>query len=68
MTGKKVDVSHDITQLAMFMNARDVNEHGTANWEQLDHKGREEYEKDARLFLSACIHLGWAKAEALVEP
>lgn len=63
---KPVDISRDIEQLAMFMNGRDVIEHGTAKWEQLDHAGREEYEKDARLFISALLRLGWAK-QAVVE-
>lgn len=62
---KPVDLTHDIEQLALFMNARDVAEHGTAKWDQLDHAGREEYQKDARLILSAILHLGWVKRSAV---
>lgn len=58
---KAVDVTRDVEQLAMFMNARDNAESGTVLWDQLDHAGREEYTKEAMSFVSAMVRLGWRK-------
>lgn len=49
-----------IAQLALFMNARDNGESGTALWETLDRAGQESYLRDAAAIVSAMTHLGWA--------
>lgn len=50
---------HSTGQLALYMNARDVREYGTAAWDGLDLAGQEAYLKDATAFVAAMKALGW---------
>ncbi|WP_350351900.1 hypothetical protein ABS642_00875 [Microbacterium sp. A8/3-1] len=51
--------THSTEQLALFMNARDVRDYGTAAWADLDLAGQEAYLTDAAAFVSAMKALGW---------
>lgn len=50
---------HSTKQLALFMNARDVRDYGTAAWDNLDLAGQEAYLTDAAAFVSAIKAIGW---------
>lgn len=66
---------HATEQVALFMNARDHRDYGTATWSELDIVGREAYLTDAAALVAAVKALGWAPAltptdgerEALLE-
>lgn len=51
---------HATQQLALFMNARDNGESGTALWENLDPAGQESYANEAASIVHAMVRLGWA--------
>lgn len=46
-------------QLALFMNARDARDYGTAAWDALDLAGQEAYLTDAAAVVAAMGVLGW---------
>lgn len=50
---------HDITQLAMFLNRRDVRDYSTLPWDELGPPGQEAYLKDSTAVLRAVEALGW---------
>lgn len=50
---------HSTEQLALFMNARDVRDYGTAAWDSLDLAGQEAYLTDATAVAAAMKALGW---------
>lgn len=60
MENQPLDITHDVEQLAIYMNKRDVKEYGTADWDNLDPAGREAYLKDARAYAFALLALGWS--------
>lgn len=63
--------THSTEQLALFMNARDVRDYGTATWESLDLAGQEAYLTDSAAFVSAMKALGWtppAEDDPLATP
>lgn len=51
---------HATEQIALFMNARDNRDYGTAIWSELDIVGREAYLTDAAALVAAVKALGWA--------
>lgn len=53
---------HHTEQLALYLNARDSREYGTAAWGDLDLAGQEAYLTDATAILAAMKALGWAPA------
>lgn len=53
---------HATEQVALFMNARDHRDYGTAIWSELDIVGREAYLTDAAALVAAVKALGWAPA------
>ncbi|WP_374459314.1 hypothetical protein [Microbacterium sp.] len=55
---------HSTEQLALYMNARDVREYGTAAWDSLDLAGQEAYLKDATAFVTAMKAIGWEQPPA----
>lgn len=57
----------DVEQLAMFMNARDNGEYGTAKWEHLDPAGQDAYMTDATSIVGAMLLLGWTPPPAAVD-
>lgn len=50
---------HATNQLALFMNARDHRDYGTAVWADLDIVGQEAYLADATALVAAMKALGW---------
>lgn len=55
-----------VEQLALFMNARDNAESGTALWKDLDAIGRGAYLKEAAAIVGAMRMLGWVPTEPAV--
>ncbi|MCT1395652.1 hypothetical protein M4D51_07920 [Microbacterium sp. p3-SID338] len=51
---------HHTEQLALYLNARDSREYGTAAWGDLDLAGQEAYLTDATAIVAALKALGWA--------
>ena len=51
---------HHTEQLALYLNARDSREYGTAAWGDLDLAGQEAYLTDATAIVAAMKALGWA--------
>lgn len=53
---------HDTKQLALYLNARDSREYGTAAWGDLDLAGQEAYLTDATAIVAAMKAVGWTPA------
>lgn len=54
---------HATNQLALFMNARDHRDYGTAAWADLDIVGQEAYLADATALVAAVKALGWGPVD-----
>ena len=59
--------THEEVQLALYLNARDTAESGTANWGHLPIDAQIAYLQDARAILGAVAVLGFVKSGPITD-